>query len=85
MPVEARLHEPRAATDGGGDGLDVQRRIIAAAARWLSPHGCLLVETAQRQAPQIADIFASRGLLPRVARSEELDATVIVGEVIAIR
>ena len=29
MPPEARDHEPRVALDGGGDGLDVQRRIIA--------------------------------------------------------
>ena len=31
LPAEARLHEPRAALDGGADGLDVLRRVAAAA------------------------------------------------------
>ena len=31
MPQEARLHEPRVSLDGGADGLDVQRRVAAAA------------------------------------------------------
>jgi len=83
MPLEARLYEPRATADGGDDGLHVQRRIVIAASQWLSPNGCLLVETSQRQAPQTAEIFTRHGLLPRIARSDELDATVVIGHVIA--
>ncbi|WP_198415808.1 putative protein N(5)-glutamine methyltransferase [Cryobacterium glaciale] len=79
MPVEARLFEPRASADGGDDGLDVQRRIAATSSQWLSPSGCLLVETGQRQAAQTAEIFSLNGLLPRIVRREELDATVVVG------
>jgi release factor glutamine methyltransferase len=37
LPAEARDHEPRTALDGGHDGLDVFRRVIAAAAEWLRP------------------------------------------------
>ncbi|MEU4746430.1 putative protein N(5)-glutamine methyltransferase, partial [Actinosynnema sp. NPDC023658] len=50
MPPEAREHEPLVALDGGEDGLDVQRRVIADAVRWLAPGGRLLVETGARQA-----------------------------------
>lgn len=79
MPPEARLHEPRVALDGGPDGLDVQRRVAAAAPRWLAPTGRLLIETSQRQAPHTAAAIAAAGLTARVVRDAELDATVVVG------
>lgn len=79
LPPEARIHEPRVALDGGADGLDVQRRVTAAAPLWLAPGGHLLVETSERQARQTADTFARNGLKPRVARSDELNATVVIG------
>lgn len=79
LPREARLHEPRPALDGGDDGLDIQRRTAAATAEWLAPGGHLLVETSERQAPAAADIFARADLVPSVARSDELDASVVVG------
>ncbi|WP_434615743.1 putative protein N(5)-glutamine methyltransferase [Arthrobacter sp. A5] len=79
MPPEARIHEPRAALDGGGDGLDVQRRVGAAAPLWLAPEGHLLVECSERQAPRTVGIFTRCGLLPRVVESDELAATVIIG------
>ena len=79
MPREARIHEPRVALDGGADGLDVQRRVTAAAPRWLASGGHLLIETSERQAPQTVEIFTRNGLIPRVARSDELDATVVIG------
>jgi len=37
------------------------------------------VETSADQAPATAEVFAVGGLVPRVARSEELDATVVIG------
>jgi release factor glutamine methyltransferase len=79
LPAEARLHEPRVALDGGADGLDVLRRVATAAPQWLAPGGHLLVETSERQAAQAAEIFAGCGLDPRVARSGELNATVVIG------
>ncbi|MCS7481161.1 putative protein N(5)-glutamine methyltransferase [Umezawaea endophytica] len=79
MPPEARDHEPLVALDGGGDGLDVQRRVAADAPKWLAPGGHLLVETGERQAPHAAEVFARSGLEPRVVSSEELDATVVIG------
>lgn len=79
MPREARDHEPRVALDGGPDGLDVVRRVVAAAPRWLAAGGHLLVEASEGQAPEVVRLVAGAGLAPRVVRSEELDATVVVG------
>ena len=39
--------EPRLAHAGGADGLDLVRRIIAEAGRYLEPDGCLIVEVGQ--------------------------------------
>ena len=85
MPPEARIHEPRVALDGGPDGLDVQRRVAAVAPRWLAPGGHLLIETSARQAFQTAEVLARNGLMPRVASSDELDATVVIGTRPAVR
>ena len=82
MPAEARVHEPRVALDGGTDGLDVQRRVAAEAPRWLAPGGHLLVETSERQAPRTVKAFARLGLTARVATSDELNATVVIGSVL---
>lgn len=79
MPPEARLHEARVALDGGPDGTDVQRRVAAAAPRWLAPGGHLLIETSDRQAPSTAAAVRSHGLVARVVVDEERDATVVVG------
>ncbi|WP_312118084.1 putative protein N(5)-glutamine methyltransferase [Brevibacillus reuszeri] len=79
LPHEARNHEARIALDGGTDGLDLQRRIVAAAPLWLAPGGHLLVETSKRQTPQTVDIFTHYGLNVQVTRSDELDATVVIG------
>jgi release factor glutamine methyltransferase len=79
MPPEARLYEPQVALDGGADGLDIQRRVVAGALLWIAPAGTLLIETSDRQAAQTADIMARAGLRPRVISSDELDATVAIG------
>ncbi len=79
MPPEARVHEPREALDGGADGLDVARRVIAAAPRWLAPGGSVLVETSDRQAPALTDVVVARGLTSRIVHSDDLDATVVIG------
>ncbi|MGH3673692.1 MAG: putative protein N(5)-glutamine methyltransferase, partial [Pseudonocardiaceae bacterium] len=79
MPPEARDHEPRVALDGGPDGVDVHRRVAAGALPWLAPGGHLLIETSEHQSPLTMDAVAGNGLIPRVARSEELDATIVIG------
>lgn len=79
MPVEARLHEPTVALDGGADGLDVQRRVAAGAAEWLAPGGHVLIETSERQAARTVDAVGRGGLTTRVVRCDDLGATVVVG------
>jgi release factor glutamine methyltransferase len=79
MPPEARLHEPLMSLDGGADGLDILRRVITSAPRWLAPSGHLLVESSKRQAPQLVESVAGAGLIPRVATSDELTATIVIG------
>lgn len=77
LPPEAREHEPRVALDGGPDGLSIQRRVAAAAFRWLAPGGSLLIETSEDQAPQTSQVLAEHGLLPQVLTSDELFCTVV--------
>ena len=79
LPPEARLHEPHAALDGGPDGLDVQRRVVAAAPRWLAPGGHLLIETSRTQAAELAACFEQHGLSARIVHSPERGGTVVAG------
>jgi release factor glutamine methyltransferase len=79
MPREARDHEHRVALDGGADGLDVQRRVVADATTWLRPGGRLLVETGRAQAERTAGLFASAGLTATVEIDDDLDGTAVLG------
>ncbi|MBM7831347.1 release factor glutamine methyltransferase [Agromyces cerinus] len=79
MPPEARDHEARLALDGGGDGLDVHRRVAASARSWLAPGGALLIETSVRQAPVAVAFFEAGGLDARILHDDDADATVVVG------
>jgi release factor glutamine methyltransferase len=80
MPPEARDHELRTALDGGVDGLDLQRQVIAGAPHWLVPGGSLLVETSERQAPETLAVMSQAGLAARVVVDEDLAGTVVVGQ-----
>jgi ribosomal protein L3 glutamine methyltransferase len=61
LPPECR-HEPKIAFDGGKDGIDIVRRIIAEAPRHLTPHGGLLCEIG-RGREVIEDAFPHLPLL----------------------
>ena len=79
LPLEARVYEPRGALDGGADGLDLARRMVALAPGRLSAGGVLLIETSGRQAPALVSAMERAGLAARVATSDELNATVVIG------
>jgi release factor glutamine methyltransferase len=53
--------EPRLALDGGEDGLDLVRRLIAEARDRLNPGGRLLVEAGWDQSPEICRLLSAAG------------------------
>jgi release factor glutamine methyltransferase len=61
LPAEVREWEPRDALDGGADGLDVIRRVLAGAADWLRAGGALLVEIGEEQGPATRALVAADG------------------------
>lgn len=71
LSVEVREHDPRAALDGGPDGLDAYRALIPQAARILGPGAVLVVEAGQGQAAQIEGLMTAAGLTP--CRSPKAD------------
>lgn len=79
MPREARDFEPRVALDGGADGLDLHRRLAAAAPAWLAPGGAVLIETGRTQAAWTAVLLSDAGLDVVVESDDEVDGTVAVG------
>jgi release factor glutamine methyltransferase len=54
--------EPRLALDGGADGLDLVRRLVAAAPRLLAAGGALVLEIGAGQARATADLCVAAGL-----------------------
>jgi release factor glutamine methyltransferase len=82
MPPEARDHEHRVALDGGADGLDVQRGVVAGAPDWLAPGGRVLVETSRGQAPATARLMTDAGLAVEVVTDADVDGTVAVGRTV---
>ena len=78
MPPEARDHEARVALDGGADGLDVLRRVVDLAPRWLAPDGH---GGGRGRAPPGRDAHGGgphAGLVPRIVEDPELGATALV-------
>jgi len=61
LPPEVSRHEPRAALDGGPDGMAVIRRIVAGAPTVLKPGGWLLMEIGEEQAGRLASLMAAEG------------------------
>jgi release factor glutamine methyltransferase len=58
----ALRHEPRLALDGGWDGLEAIRTVLAGTRARLEPQGALLLEHGHRQATDIERLAATHGL-----------------------
>jgi release factor glutamine methyltransferase len=76
LPPEVANWEPRGALDGGGDGLDVVRQLLADAPRVLAPGGWLIMEfgfgqedgvreAASRSALDVVEVLADLQGIPR--------------------
>lgn len=79
MPPEARDHEHRVALDGGADGLEIARRVVAEAPQWLAPGGRVLVETSEEQRDVLAAHVAAAGLAVTTHGSAQVDGNVVSG------
>lgn len=76
------LREPILALDGGEDGLDFYRRIIAAAPKHLKRGGSIVMEMGYGQRPAIADIIGKSGSfkLADVKKDRNMIDRVIIAE-----
>jgi release factor glutamine methyltransferase len=72
LATEVRDHDPRAALDGGADGLDAYRALIPQAARLLAPEGALVVEAGQGQSGDIEGLMTATGLMLPVPPKADL-------------
>lgn len=70
LAPEVRDFDPRAALDGGTDGLAFYRTIAAATPALLASDGALIVELGAGQASAVAALFAAAGLAPTPPRPD---------------
>jgi release factor glutamine methyltransferase len=71
--------EPSIALDGGGDGLDLIRRIIAGARDHLRPEGLLLMEADPRQIEAVTGILKAGGYGDIVVRRDLAGRDRVIG------
>ncbi len=62
--------EPRAALDGGPDGLSLLRRIVASAGAHLEQGGWLLLEIGDRHGPALLELLSAAGLVDAAIRND---------------
>lgn len=72
LAVEVRNHDPRAALDGGADGLDAYRALIPQAAGLLAPGAILIVEAGEGQSGLINGLMTLAGLTSTGAPKADL-------------
>ncbi len=61
LQPEVAHHEPHLALDGGADGLDCIRHLVASAPKFLKPGGVWLVETMAGQAADVVRLLEAQG------------------------
>jgi release factor glutamine methyltransferase len=61
LAIEVRVFDPKAALDGGWDGLEAYRAIASQAVRRLNPGGRLMLEIGYNQAEVVSKIMSRAG------------------------
>ena len=62
LEPEVRIHDPRIALDGGADGLDAYRAILARLPDLLAPYGIVALEVGHDQSEDVSALCAAAGL-----------------------
>jgi release factor glutamine methyltransferase len=70
LEIEVRDHDPRRALDGGTDGLNAYRAIVAQTADLLNAGGVLLVEVGQGQSGDVERLMWTEGLTVYPSRTD---------------
>lgn len=73
LPADVQRYEPRHALDGGDDGLDHLRRVVASAVDLLRPGGWFLTEVGGDQDRRLAPTLATCGFGPVATWLDEDD------------
>lgn len=72
LAKDVRKYEPRAALDGGPEGLDVIRRIVDEAPRRLAPGGWLFLEISSTQGDRVQQLLAETGRFEEIGVKKDL-------------
>jgi release factor glutamine methyltransferase len=86
LAPEITGHEPRAALDGGADGLTLIRRLVSEAPRWLQPGAPLVLETfGDEQALTVAALMQEAGFMSIATKSDMAGIVRFVAGTAALR
>jgi release factor glutamine methyltransferase len=72
LQPEVTRHEPHLALDGGPDGLDCMRQLVATAPDYLRPDGIWMVEMMAGQAAAVTDLLRQQGQYDRIVVHPDL-------------
>jgi len=78
LAPEVAAHDPRAALDGGPDGLVFYRALASGLGAWLRPGGCVALEIGADQGGDVPEILAASGIVDLQVHRDYADRDRIV-------
>ncbi len=72
LPLEVSVYEPKAALDGGDDGLDYYRQIVKVFEKIHEDKGILAVEIGYDQKDSVSDIFENANIFNKIECDKDL-------------